>query len=123
DLARARGERRDACGRPVGEEHAVQAWVDVRAAGGDALDRGGQLAQRAGLQGVAARAGVQAAVEQVRVGLAGVEQDGEARPALEQALREIDTGCVRKTNVDDRYVGLDLLDAVPGRGRRPGGAD
>ena len=77
-----------------------------------------QLLHRAGLQRVAARAGVEAAVEQLGVGVARVEDHAEVGAAGEQLARELDAAAVGQADVDDRHVGLGVLDEVERRRRR-----
>ena len=75
-----------------------------------------QLVHRAGLQRVAARAGVQAVVEQLGVGVARVEDHAELGAPGQQLAREVDAAAVGELDVDDRDVGLGVLDQVDARG-------
>src|SRR3954471_3169883 len=119
-LARRQGGHLRRC--PRREQDAVEARVDVRAALRDPLDRADELGHRARLQGVAARAGVEPAVEQLGVAVAGVEDDAEVGPAGEQRPRQLDAAPVRELDVDDRDVGHGVLDEIEAGGDVAGGA-
>src|SRR3954452_19676453 len=121
DLPLARRQGGHLRRRPRREQDAVEARVDVRAALRDPLDRADELGHRARLQGVAARAGVEPAVEQLGVAVAGVEDDAEVGPAGEQCPRQLDAAPVRELDVDDRHVGHGVLDEVQPRGDVAGG--
>ena len=123
-ISRSRGERfgsRDV--GVLGQQHPIEAGVDVRAALRDPLDRREQLVDRPGLQRVAPRAGVQAVVEQVEVAVAGVEDHPELGRPLEQLPGEVDAAAVRELDVDDRDVRLGVIDDVEARGDVRGGSD
>src|SRR4051794_30260120 len=122
DLALARREGGHLGRRPRREQDAVEARVDVRAALGDPLDRADELGHRARLEGVAARAGVEPAVEQLRVAVAGVEDDAELGLAGEQRPRQLDAAPVRELDVHDRDVRHGVLDEVQPGGDVAGGA-
>src|SRR3954453_5783423 len=122
DLPLARRQGGHLRRRPRREQDAVEARVDVRAALRDPLDRADELGHRARLQGVAARAGVEPAVEQLGVAVAGVEDDAEVGPAGEQRPRQLDAAPVRELDVDDRDVGHGVLDEVQPGGDVAGGA-
>ena len=107
----------------LGQQHPIEAGVDVRAALRDPLDRREQLVDRPGLQRVAPRAGVQAVVEQVEVAVAGVEDHPELGRPLEQLPGEVDAAAVRELDVDDRDVRLGVIDDVEARGDVRGGSD
>src|SRR3954453_2631538 len=121
DLPLARRQGGHLRRRPRREQDAVEARVDVRAALRDPLDRADELGHRARLQGVAARAGVEPAVEQLGVAVAGVEDDAEVGPAGEQRPRQLDAAPVRELDIDDRDVGHGVLDEVQPRSDVAGG--
>src|SRR4051795_4565870 len=122
DLPLARRQGGHLRRRPRREQDAVEARVDVRAALGDPLDRADELGHRARLEGVAARAGVEPAVEQLRVAVAGVEDDAELGLAGEQRPRQLDAAPVRELDVHDRDVRHGVLDEVQPGGDVAGGA-
>src|SRR3954470_9034866 len=112
DLPLAGRELRHVGRRARGEQDPVQPRVDVRAAVGHAFDRRHQLVHRTGLQRVAARAAVEAVVEQLGVGVARVEDHAELGTAGQQLAREVDPAAVGQLDVDDRDVGLGVVDEV-----------
>src|SRR4051794_1563755 len=116
DLALAGREGGDLRRRARREQDAVEAGVDVRAPRGDALDGADELCHRTGLERIAARARVEAAVEQLGVAVARVEDHAELRPAGEQLAREVDPAAVRELDVDDRDLRRDVLDEVEAGG-------
>ena len=121
DLPLALGQRRRALGGAAREQRRAQPRVHVRAALGDGVQRRGQLARRALLERVAARAGVQAADQQLDVAGPGVEHDAALRVGVEQRAGEVDPGLVAEPDVDQREVrrqALDQLAAVARRARR-----
>ena len=88
---------------------------------GHRLQRAGELARRAVLERVAARAGVQPADEQLDVARAGVEHDAPLGVRVEQLAREVDPGLLAEPNVDQRNIGVEPLDqlaALAGGARR-----
>jgi hypothetical protein len=112
DLALAGRQLRHLGGGPRREQDAVQPRIDVRAAGDDRVNSADQLLHRARLQRVAARPGVQAAVEQLGVGVARVEHHPERGMLGQQLARQLDAAAVGEANVDDRHVRLGVLDQV-----------
>jgi hypothetical protein len=123
DLALARRELGHLRGRPRRQQDPVEPRIDVRAARRDALDRADELLHRAGLERVPAGAGVEPAVEQLGVGVAGVEDDAEAGPARKQLARELDPAAVRQADVDDRDVRLAVIDEIDARRDVASGSD
>ena len=87
-ISRSRLERAFCvCVACAGEQRGVQARVDVRAALGDRPQRGRRARLRAVLERVAARAGVQAADQQLDLARAGVEHDRAAPGRRRSAAR------------------------------------
>jgi hypothetical protein len=123
DLALARRELRHLRGRARRQQDPIEPRIDVRAAGRDLLDRDDKLGHRPSLERVPARTGVEPAVEQLGVGVAGVEHNAEARAAREQLARELDPAAVGEANVDDRDVGLAVVDEIDARRDVAGGSD
>src|SRR3954463_12068735 len=123
DLPLPGRELRDLGGRARREQDAVEARVDVRAARGDALDRADELGHRTGLERVSTGAGVQAAVEQVGVAVAGVEDHAEFGTPDEQLARQVDPAAVGQLDVDDRDLRRGVLDQVQAGGDVAGRAE
>ena len=90
----------------------MQARVDVGAAVGDRLQRGAQLALRALLERVAARAGVQAADQQVDLVGARVEHDPPLRVGVDQLRGQLDARLLAEPDVDQRDVRVEPLDQL-----------
>src|SRR3954452_14109439 len=116
DLALAGRELRDLRRRSWREQDSIQARVDVRAARRDALDGADELRHRARLERVAARARVEAAVEQLGVAVAGVEDHAEVGSPGEELAREVDPAAVGQLDVDYRDLRSGVLDEVETRG-------
>ena len=77
------------------------------------MSAAGQLARRALLERVAARAGVQPADQQLDVARARVEHDAPLRVGVEQLAGEVDARLVAEPDVDQRDVRLAPLDQLP----------
>ena len=111
-VARARQQRRP------------QARVDVGAAVGDRVERGGQLARRALLERVAARAGVQAVEQQLGVARSPC-RGRRARSGSASSSSRVSSipDSSPQPDVDERDVGLGALDELAALVARAGGAD
>ena len=87
------------------------------------LSARGQLARRALLERVAARAGVEPADQQLDVARARVEHDAPLGVGVEQLAGQVDARLVAEPDVDQRDVGIEPLDQLAALARGPGRAD
>ena len=107
--------------RAAREQRGVQARVDVGAALGDGRQRVAQLARRALLERVAARAGVQAPDQQVDLVGAGVEHDAALGVGVDQLRGQLDPDSspsrmsISATSGSSRSTSSRPSAAVPGR--------